>query len=69
MLDVIEKEGLVNNALDTGNYLISSARRLMDQFDMIGDVRGLGLFVGFDLVRNRKTREPATEEAKYVVKK
>ena len=67
VLDVIETEGLQKNAGDVGNYLMARGRELMSRHALIGDVRGLGLFVGFDLVRNRKTREPATHEAKYIV--
>jgi len=69
VLDVIDKEGLRQNALEVGEYLMRRGRELMQEYTIIGDVRGLGLFSGFDLVRNRRTREPATEEAKYIVKK
>lgn len=69
VLGIIEKENLLLRALEVGNYLMQQGRELMHKYPMIGDVRGLGLFVGFDLVRNRQTREPATEEAKYIVKK
>jgi ethanolamine-phosphate phospho-lyase len=48
---------------------MSEAKKLMQKYPIIGDVRGHGLFIGIDFVRNRKTREPATEEAKYIVKK
>jgi 4-aminobutyrate aminotransferase-like enzyme len=37
----------------------------MQQFEIIGDVRGPGLFIGFELVRNKETREPATAQASY----
>ena len=67
VLDVMEKEKLQENALEVGEYLMAEARKLMKDFDMIGDVRGCGLFVGIDLVRDRKTREPATEEAGHIV--
>lgn len=69
VLDVIEKDGLQQNALEVGEYLMRRGRELMQKYTMIGNVRGQGLFVGFDLVRNRRTREPATEEAKHIVKK
>lgn len=69
VLEVMEKEGLQKHALEVGNYMMQQARKLMEKYDIIGDVRGHGLFIGIDLVRNRKTREPATEEAKYIVRK
>ena len=63
----MEKEKLQQNALEVGEYLQSETRKLMKEFEMIGDVRGLGLFIGIDLVRSRESREPATEEAQYIV--
>jgi len=67
VLDVVEGEGLQANALRVGNYLIGRLRDLQSKYALIGEVRGSGLFLGIDLVRNRETREPATAEAKYVV--
>jgi 4-aminobutyrate aminotransferase-like enzyme/Ser/Thr protein kinase RdoA (MazF antagonist) len=66
VLDVIEREGLQANALDVGNYLMDALRELMVDFPLIGDVRGLGLYIGAELVRNRATQEPAAEEASYI---
>ena len=63
----MEAENLQQNALEIGDYLIQEATKMMKDFDMIGDVRGHGLFLGIDLVRDRKTREPATEEAQQIV--
>ena len=67
VLDVIEDEELQKNALETGAYLQSRLRDLQREFDVIGDVRGLGLFIGAELVTNRETREPATELASRLV--
>ncbi len=69
VLDVIEKDHLQQRAAEVGRYFISRTKELMHKFEMIGDVRGTGLFLGIDLVRNRKTREPATEEARYILTK
>jgi taurine---2-oxoglutarate transaminase len=43
-----------------GEYLLDKCRELMDKHPCVGDVRGLGLFVGLELVKNKKTREPMT---------
>lgn len=67
VLDVVEEEHLQRNALRIGNRLVAGLKELQSRHALIGDVRGLGLFLGLDLVRNRDTREPATEEASYVV--
>lgn len=53
------EEGLMQNAAQTGDYLMGRLRELMARHALIGDVRGLGLMVGIDLVLNRQTRQPA----------
>ncbi|MBB4094957.1 aminotransferase class III-fold pyridoxal phosphate-dependent enzyme [Brucella pecoris] len=66
VLDVIERNDLRRNALDIGNYLIDGFRSMQKRFDIIGDVRGQGLFLGIELVMDRKTKEPATALAKKI---
>jgi 4-aminobutyrate aminotransferase-like enzyme len=67
VLDVIRDEALQQNALATGNYLLSGLRELAARHPIIGDVRGLGLFLGFELVRDLGTQEPAAAEASALV--
>jgi 4-aminobutyrate aminotransferase-like enzyme len=67
VLDVLEKEHLQENALRIGNRLMAGLEELQARHPLIGDVRGSGLFLGLDLVQNRETRQPATEQASYVV--
>ena len=62
VLDVIRDEDLVGNALATGNYLRAELRKLKERHSIIGDVRGVGLATGVELVRDRKTLEPADRE-------
>lgn len=66
-MDVIETENLQENALNVGNYLLEKAEKLKQQFEVVGDVRGCGLFIGLDIVKSKEKREPATEEAKWIV--
>ncbi|UCH04674.1 MAG: aminotransferase class III-fold pyridoxal phosphate-dependent enzyme [Candidatus Thorarchaeota archaeon] len=66
VLDVIEEEGLQQRALDVGRYLVERLTKLKENHTIIGDVRGTGLFIGVELVRDRKTLEPAAEESSYV---
>lgn len=66
-LDVIEKEGLVQNARDVGAYAKAGLQRLAAKHGMIGDVRGQGLFFGAEMVLDRKTKQPATAYAKRLV--
>ena len=60
----IEIEGLRAKAAETGEWLRSALRALAEQSagQLIGDVRGAGLFMGIEFVRDRSTREPATTE-------
>ncbi|HTP34385.1 MAG TPA: aminotransferase class III-fold pyridoxal phosphate-dependent enzyme, partial [Candidatus Acidoferrales bacterium] len=67
VLDVIRDEGLQENARETGAYLLAELKDLAGRHPMIGDVRGQGLFIGIEFVRDRETREPAAEEAAAIV--
>ena len=69
VLDVIEREGLQQHALAVGTKLKAALRTLMDSHAIVGDVRGRGLFLGLELVRDRGDRSPATEEADYVIER
>ncbi|MCD6488935.1 MAG: aspartate aminotransferase family protein [Desulfurococcales archaeon] len=64
---VIEKLGLVERARELGEYATKRLRDMMERIELIGDVRGPGLYIGVDLVKDRETKEPATEEAEEVV--
>jgi 4-aminobutyrate aminotransferase-like enzyme len=67
VVDVIEKETLLSNAQETGEYLCKELHKLASRHAWIGDVRGPGLMVGVELVRDRKSLEPAREEALRVL--
>ena len=69
VLNVIEQEKLQQNGLDVGNYLLSELNLLKEKFEIIGDVRGTGLFIGVELVKDLKTQEPASEKAKVITNK
>jgi 4-aminobutyrate aminotransferase-like enzyme len=66
-LRAVDEDGLLAHARDVGSHLLSELRRLQPTHDLIGDVRGSGLFIGVELVRDRRTLVPATEEATAIV--
>ena len=68
-MDVIRDEELQQNALEVGDYLKERLRQMQDEHALIGDVRGLGLFIGVELVRDQDSLEPADSEAARVVER
>ena len=67
VLDVIEDEGLQQNALEVGQHLVDGLWKLAEKHECIGDVRGTGLFLGLELVSDRERRTPAIELTSMVV--
>jgi 4-aminobutyrate aminotransferase-like enzyme len=68
VLDVLQDERLIENAQAVGAYLQRGLCRLMQNHKLIGDVRGVGLFLGVELVTDRQTKTPATEQARRVAR-
>jgi 4-aminobutyrate aminotransferase-like enzyme len=66
---VIQDENLQENAQEVGKYFMAELIKLKSKYNLIGDVRGLGLFIGIELVLDRQTLEPAVKEAKVIVEK
>jgi len=66
-IDVVLEEGLPSRAAQMGGYITEKLKRLQDEHELIGDVRGPGLFIGVELVRNKRTKEKATKEAITVI--
>lgn len=67
VLDVVRDEGLVENARVTGDYLRQELRGLMQRHTLIGDVRGVGLATGVELVRDRAGQQPADRETSQLL--
>ncbi|MDQ8166881.1 MAG: aminotransferase class III-fold pyridoxal phosphate-dependent enzyme [Gemmatimonadota bacterium] len=67
VLRIVQDEGLQENARAVGDVLRSGLRDLQRAYPLVGDVRGMGLFIGVELVNNPDTRAPATAAASYVV--
>jgi 4-aminobutyrate aminotransferase-like enzyme len=62
VLDYIEEQNLRVNAAEVGAYLRGKLLELQDKHSLIGEVRGMGLMQGVELVQDRKTKAPATAE-------
>jgi len=62
-LDVIEEERLAERAAKLGNYFMKRLRELAEEHQIIGDVRGRGMLIGVELVKDRRTKDPARDEA------
>ncbi len=67
VLDVLEDERLLENAVTVGNYTLGRLKKLADRHALIGDVRGAGLFFAVELVTDRSTKVPATAQTKRLV--
>ncbi|NUN98699.1 MAG: aspartate aminotransferase family protein [Candidatus Omnitrophica bacterium] len=66
-LEVIEEEGLLENAKTVGRYAQEQLRGMAERFSLIGDVRGIGLLIGVELVKDRESREKHVEAAEQVL--
>ena len=66
-LDYIEKHRLADHARELGEYSLQRLRAMQRRHRLMGDVRGIGLFLGVELVRDRTTRERACDEAEAVM--
>jgi adenosylmethionine-8-amino-7-oxononanoate aminotransferase len=62
-IEIMEDEGMVENAAKQGAYLLDGLKEMKEKYQMIGDVRGLGLFCGLELVADRETKEYFPAEA------
>jgi alanine-glyoxylate transaminase/(R)-3-amino-2-methylpropionate-pyruvate transaminase len=67
VLEVIEKENLQANALKLGNYILAGLEKLKARHKVIGDVRGRGLMLGIEMVKDRVTKQPASTECSQVL--
>ena len=67
VLDVMEKEQLMDNARETGDYIRAGFAKLAQKYDLIGDIRGHGLWVGVELVEDRAGKRPAAAQAKRII--
>ena len=66
VLDIVDDEKLMENAVRVGDQLLADLRRMAERLPLIGGVRGVGLFIGVHLVPDRTTRQPATAQVSLI---
>jgi alanine-glyoxylate transaminase/(R)-3-amino-2-methylpropionate-pyruvate transaminase len=66
VLEVIDRDGLQQNSLERGAQLMQGLNGLMEKHNIIGDVRGRGLMIGLEMVKDRQTKEAASAECAQV---
>ncbi len=66
VLEVVERDNLLGNVHSTSKYLLEGLHKRTQEFDLIGEVRGKGFFLGIELVTDRNSKEPATTQAAWI---
>lgn len=69
VIDIIKEEKLLENATRQGTYLMKRLKEMQQKYSIMGDVRGKGLMIGVELVKDQETRAPASDEALEVMNK
>jgi len=69
VFEIMERYDLISKANKLGMIVLEKFEKMQEECSLIGEVRGLGAMVAMELVRDRKTKEPATEETKLIIKK
>jgi 4-aminobutyrate aminotransferase len=68
-LEIFKSERLVENARRVGKKTVKRLLEMKEKYEVVGDVRGMGLFVGIEIVKNKKTKERGVEEANQIIQR
>ncbi|MCX6815594.1 MAG: aminotransferase class III-fold pyridoxal phosphate-dependent enzyme [Candidatus Aenigmarchaeota archaeon] len=68
-LNYIKKKKLGQNAVRVGNYIMKRLNEMKEKYECLGDVRGLGLMIGMEIVQNKKSRKPGKAEREFIMYK
>jgi 4-aminobutyrate aminotransferase len=69
VIEIIKEEKLLENATKQGTYLAKRLKEMQHEYPIIGDVRGRGLMVGVEFIKDQETKEPASEEVLNIINK
>ncbi|MBS0012246.1 MAG: aminotransferase class III-fold pyridoxal phosphate-dependent enzyme, partial [Bacteroidales bacterium] len=69
VLEIVLRDKYMKHAHETGSYLLDKLRTFKGKYPLVGDLRGSGLFLGIELVRDHDSLEPAGEEASYIAER
>ncbi len=69
VINIIKEEKILDNVNKVGDYVMKRAKEWLDTYELVGDVRGKGLMIGIELVKNRKTKEYARKELELILNK
>ena len=69
VLEVIERDHLIERSNEIGKMCMEKFNTWKDKYEVVGDVRGLGAMIGIEFVKDKKTKEPATEFVSLLIKK
>jgi 4-aminobutyrate aminotransferase len=67
-LELLE-EGLIENARQVGSWILDELNRLKERYEIIGDVRGKGLMIGLEIVKNKKTKAADPDRRNDIIRK
>ncbi len=67
VLKIMQQPGFAQHVQKTGKHLLEGLNKLMQEYELIGDVRGIGLMCGMELVKDRETRQPAVRERSFLL--
>jgi len=68
VIAMIQDNGLTSRAVEIGRRTVDRLKGFQEEFPIIGDIRWLGAMIGLELVRDRRTKEPATKETRHAIK-
>ncbi len=68
-IEIIEEENLVENAAKLGDYMMTRFKKMEKEIECLGEARGMGLAIGLEIVKSKRTKEPDPERAKEIVQR